>query len=400
MNGLSSIKNAGAVGDLELARSRVHSVDVMRGLVMVVMALDHTRDYFSAAPFDPTDLAHTNAALFFTRWITHFCAPVFFFLTGFSAYLSAWRERTKMNLSVHLGIRGLWLILLEMTVVNFAWTFRLDDSNIGLGVLWGLGWSMVILAVLVQWPKVLVAVFGVLLILGHNEFDGLSAEDLDLPVYLWTILHVPGEIKLTPFLSVSPYYSLIPWVGVTATGYAFGPQLLRLLREKRSVLVLLGALLTCSFVILRLQNGYGDSRPWSAQPTAGLTFMSFLNTSKYPPSLLYLLMTLGPAIGMLPLLERAHNRLASFFVVFGRVPLFFYLTHLYVIHALAVAAGSLTGHDAGLFMDSFGRFPAGYGFSLPVVYAVWTAIVLVLYPMCRRFGDLRAGRRFKILSYL
>lgn len=399
MKSAKDIQHSADTGAFVL-RSRLASVDVMRGLIMVIMALDHTRDFFTDADFDPTDLARTNAALFFTRWITHFCAPVFFLLAGFGAYLWTLRRRADSDLGLHLGLRGLWLIVLEMTVVNFAWSFTFPRRHIALGVLWALGWAMVALALMVRWPRWLIAAFGAILIAGHNGLDGMQAAALHLPDWLWTILHAPGDIPITANLSIDPYYSLVPWIGLSALSYALGPQLLRLLQDRGVILLGLSLLLTTAFVVLRFTNAYGDPNPWSVQNDAVRASMSFLNTTKYPPSLLYLLMTLGPAIGLLAAFERLSGPVADFLIVFGRVPLFFYLLHLYLIHGLAVAAGVFTGHEAGAFMTSFWRFPRDYGFSLPAVYLAWAAVVLMLYPVCVWFGGLKARRRFRVLSYL
>jgi uncharacterized membrane protein len=392
-------KDVAGKGSLD-PRSRLASVDLMRGLVMVLMALDHTRDFFTDADFDPTDLGRTNAALFFTRWITHFCAPVFFLLAGLGAHLATLRGRTTGNLSLHLCLRGLWLIVLEMSVVNFAWSFTLPSHHIALGVLWALGWSMVVLGLMVHWPRWLIATFGVALVTGHNLLDGVQAAALHLPDWLWTILHSPGHVRITESLSIDPYYALVPWVGVTAVGYAFGPRLLRMLRERPTAVLGLSLLVTAAFVVLRLTDVYGDPHPWSVREDALGTLMSFLNTTKYPPSLLYLLMTLGPTLGLLAIFERLSGPAADFLIAFGRVPLFYYILHLYLLHALAVGAGFVTGHDAAAFISSFWRFPQDYGFGLAVVYLVWMAVVLMLYPVCARFGRLKARRRFKILSYL
>lgn len=384
-----SVYTQAVPGRLTDSYSRRNSVDLLRGLVMVLMALDHVRWVFSDAHFSPTDLSRTTAALFFTRWITHFCAPVFFLLAGVGAFLSTTHGRTRSELSLYLFTRGVWLIVLELTVVSFAWTFSFDHSVYELQVIWALGCSMVVLAGLVYLPLGAMCAFSVLMIVSHNLFDGVRAEDLKALGPLWAILHSGERIQVTSGLVLYPLYPLVPWIGVMAAGYGFGPRLLRELQERPQWVVALGTLLTAAFVILRATNLYGDPHPWSEQQDGLFTVLSFLNTTKYPPSLLYLLMTLGPAITALALFERVSGPTARFLIVFGRVPLFFYILHLYLIHALAVAAGSMSGYDT-----------EGYGFSLPIVYSIWIAVVFMLYPICRWYMGVKASRRYVALSYL
>jgi uncharacterized membrane protein len=358
---------------------------------MVLMALDHVRDYFSNAHVDVTDLAQTTPALFLTRWVTHFCAPVFIFLAGTSAFLSRGRGKTSAELSRFLLKRGIWLVVLELTVVRFAWFFNLDYSMFALQVIWAIGMSMVVLSVLVLLPVAAVAAFGITLIATHNLFDGIAPERFGPLAWLWCVLHV----RRVPVL-----YPLVPWVGVMAAGYALGPVLLREPARRRRALLTLGLGSIAAFVVLRALNLYGDPRPWSAQASGTLTVLSFLNVTKYPPSLLFVAMTLGPAIASLPLLERAAGPVAGFFTTFGRVPLFFYVVHLYLIHALAIGAAYLTGHDVRAFLSGFFAFPKEYGFALPVVYLVWVAVVAALYPACRWFAGVKRRRRDVWLSYL
>ena len=377
------------------------AVDALRGVVMVLMALDHVRDYFTGAHFSPTDLAHTTAALFFTRWVTHFCAPVFFLLAGLGAFLSLSRGKTHSTLAFYLVTRGLWLIVLEMTVVSFAWTFNFTPTVYELGVIWALGCSVVMQGGLVYLPRPLIAAFAVLLIVGHNLFDALRAEDLKAWGPLWAILHTGEDIALTSTLTIESFYPLVPWVGVMALGYALGPMLEKGAPGPRRLLLGAGMMLTAAFVLLRVANGYGDPAPWSAQPSAILTVLSFLNTTKYPPSLLYLLMTLGPALMAFALfVDKTGGAVARFFIVFGQVPLFFYLVHLYVIHGLALGAGYLSGYDLRAFLALFVSFPQDYGFSLPVVYWIWIGVVVTLYPLCRWYGAIKASRHHQALAYL
>jgi uncharacterized membrane protein len=391
----------GALRDHSIPRpTRWEAVDALRGVVMVLMALDHVRVYSTDTHFSPTDLSRTTAALFFTRWVTHFCAPAFFLLAGLGASLSLRRGKTRSTLPFYLVTRGLWLIVLEVTVVSFAWTFNLTPTMHALGVIWALGCSMVMLAGLVYLPRALIAAFAILLIVGHNLFDDLRTEDLKAWGPLWAILHTGEDIALTSTLTIDPFYPLVPWVGVMALGYALGPMLEKGGPRSRRLLLGLGMMLTAAFVLLRVVNAYGDPEPWSAQPSALVTVLSFLNTTKYPPSLLFLLMTLGPTLMALALFDRTPGLLTRFFIVFGRVPLFFYLVHLYLIHGLAVAAGYVSGFDPRAFLTLFVSFPQEYGFSLPVVYCIWIGVVVMLYPLCRWYGAIKASRRSQGLACL
>ena len=368
----------------------IASVDLMRGLVMVLMALDHVRGFFSDADFFPTDLAHTDAALFFTRWITHLCAPAFVFLAGTSAFLSSTQGLDRPQLARRLFIRGLWLVLLEPTVVHLAWTFNLDLSQMRLGVIWALGWSMVALSALIYLPMRVIAFIGIGMILVHNFFDEIRLEDfrtaegdLNWQGWLISVLHIPH----------SPVaYPLVPWIGVMAAGYAFAPFMLMMPEERKRITLRWGLILIVTFIVLRAINRYGDPEPWFRQETMLFTLLSFLNTTKYPPSLLYLLMTLGPMLILLSAFERWPDRqsgLGRLLIVFGRVPLFFYLLHLYAIHGLALVFVFLMAGEAGSFPAASGAFPPWWGFSLPMVYLIWIGILLLLYPLCRWFAAVK-----------
>lgn len=382
-------------------RVRLDSVDLLRGLVIVVMALDHARDYFTDVRFDATDLTQTTAPLFLTRWITHFCAPVFVFLAGTSAYLYQARGRSRGEVSRFLLTRGLWLVVLELTVVRWAWTFNFSYTELlFVQVIWVIGVSMIVLAGLVHLPLPVVAGVGIAMIAGHNLLDGITPQSVGAWGPLWAILHVQSAIPLGGDRVFVVIYPLIPWVGVMAAGYAFGTLLSRPERERGRSLLMLGGALTLAFVMLRAANLYGDPAPWSVQATAGRTALSFLNTTKYPPSLLFLLMTLGPAIASLPLLERLTGPVARAVTVFGRVPLFFYVLHLYLIHALALVVGTLAGFDPRSFLHVWLFNPEGWGYGLPVVFLVWAGVVLALYPACRWFAEVKARRREAWLSYL
>jgi len=389
---------------------RIASIDLVRGAVMILMAIDHVRVYSGLPAGGPT------AGIFFTRWITHFCAPAFVFLAGTSAFLHG---RRHGGLPGFLLTRGLWLVLLELTVVRVAWTFNLDFAHYLLaGVIWVLGWSMVVLAGLARLPIGVVGAFGVVLIAGHNladpHLESLMSQLGEGPrAALWKILYLgffAGPVRLGaagPDLTV--LYSLIPWVGVMAAGYAFGWVMVDPVRRDR-VCLALGFGATALFLVLRGLNLYGDPRPWSL-PAPGEgdppmpALFSFLNTTKYPASLAFLLMTLGPTIGLIPLLDGARGALARWIIIFGRVPFFYYLLHIPLIHALALVVSRIRLGTASpwLFANHpMGNPPApdGYPWGLPLLYMVWLVAILMLYPACRWFADLKARGGSRWLRYL
>ncbi|HET9798885.1 MAG TPA: heparan-alpha-glucosaminide N-acetyltransferase domain-containing protein [Gemmatimonadaceae bacterium] len=397
------------------ARRRVDSIDLLRGLVMVIMMLDHVRDYWSAAAFqfDPTDLSRTSAALFFTRWITHFCAPVFFFLAGTGAYLRRARGVSNAEMSRFLASRGVWLIVLELTVLRFLITADFLPRNVYLGqTIWALGWSMIVLALLVYLPLGAIAALGGAMVLAHNAFDVVKLPPCapgtaqcgagDLFAH---VLHVQGMLQLWPggpaFLS---FYPLIPWIGVMALGYVFGRLYTMDAAQRRPILLRLGVGLIAFFVVLRATNLYGDPSRWSVQPRAGFTILSFLNTTKYPPSLLYLCMTLGPSILLLAFMEQSRRSAAGrALVTYGRVPMMYYLLQWVWAHGLAFAAYRMVGKPTDalyIFHDNSPDALARAGFSLVVVYVTWIAGVIALYPLCAKYAELKRRRTDWWLGYL
>ena len=381
--------------------ARLEAVDVARGVVMIVMALDHTRDYFDMPGQNPTDLATATAALFATRWITHFCAPVFFLLTGTGAYLSL-RTRSSGELSRYLFTRGLWLLVLEAVVMRcLAYQFNVDYQVTLLIVLWALGWSMIALSVLVRLPTSAVAAFGAVMIATHNLFDAVK-----WPNPIWTVLHSPGFLLNTPEHVVFVTYPLIPWIGVTAVGYALGHIYSWDAERRRKFLLRTGLALSLAFLVLRGANVYGDPSRWSGQDTALFSALSFLNTTKYPPSLLFLLMTLGPAMLFLRAVDAITPRLLAPALVIGKVPLFYYVLHFVLIHLLAVLTSYARYGSAHWMFESptLANYPftapPGWGYSLPVVYLVWAFVVVAMYPLCRWFAALKQRRDDWWLSYL
>jgi uncharacterized membrane protein len=392
-----------------IGRARIQSVDILRGLIMIIMVLDHVRDFFhnGAQHFSPTDLGETTPALFFTRWITHFCAPTFMFLAGVSAYLQCRRGKSRGDVARFLWTRGLWLVLLELTWVRWAgWRMNFGNDQIFLWVIWALGFSMIALAGLIFIPWRTLLAVSLTVIVAHNALDAINPTQLGTVAWLWNVLHVPGSVEVgdTKILTT---YPLIPWVFVMSAGYCFGRVMDLESDERRRLLFWLGSGLVATFLILRWTNLYGDPSPWSRQRTLLLTAASFANCTKYPPSLLFLFMTLGPGIVALGFLERVHLMEQNPLVVFGRVPLFYYLVHLPLIHGLAIAMSLLRYHRAGFMFDnppslwgSASIFPADYGYSLVSVYVIWICVVLALYPACRWFADLKQSSPAPLLSYL
>lgn len=385
---------------------------------MILMAIDHTRDFFHRGSMlgDPELLADPGPVLFFTRWVTHFCAPIFVFLAGTGAYLSLGRGKSLGSLSRFLITRGLWLVVLELTVVKFGFARTLDPSFFFGQVIWVLGWGMVLLAGLIHLPRWAIVAFGAVLVLGHNAFDGFGVggafdpavmTSTDAPpttvfswAGLWALLHVPGNLQLTPEISFFVRYPLIPWIGVLALGYAFGPVMQLPAAERRRWLVRGGLALTVGFVLLRATNLYGDARLWSLRSDPMQTLISFLNTQKYPPSLLYLLMTLGPGLLLLRAFEGLRGAAASVLLVFGRVPLFYYVLHLPLLQVMAGVLIGLTAGRAGYAPNPSGGPPIGWGWGLGTVYLAWLTMLLLLYFPCRWFMGVKARRKDWWLSYL
>ncbi len=390
-------------------RARVVSVDALRGLVMIIMALDHTRDYFHAGAmaFLPEDLARTTVLLFFTRWVTHICAPVFMFAAGIGAFLWMRRGRTTGELSRFLWKRGFWLVVLEVTVLRLAMNFSLFSGPVVLTVLWALGFSMIALGFLVRLPVRALASLSLLMIALHNLTDSISASQLFGSVaWIWNILHQPGMIRAGEMV-ILVGYPLVPWVAVMAAGFCFGHLIvMEGPPRRRQWLIRIGLGLTVAFFVIRGVNDYGDPSPWSWQ-VPGMTILSFLKCTKYPPSLDFLLMTLGPAILLLAWMGAARFSKNNPLLVFGRVPLFYFLVHISVVHGLTIPFALVRYGKAGFLfspLPSLGGspqlYPPDYGFPLWVVYLVWLLVVLLMYPLCVWFARLKERREDWWLSYL
>jgi len=375
---------------------------------MVIMALDHVRDYFHYGSFfnDPTNLETTTPILFFTRFITHYCAPIFVFLAGTSAFLYG-SKKTKGELFKFLFTRGLWLVFLEFVVNNLIWTFNLSYSFPIVQVIWAIGVSMVMLSFLIYLPKKVILGIGLLLVFGHNALDGIIMEGMSFQSIIWYFLHQQQMLVYGSDFIFLIQYPLIPWIGLMALGYCFGQLYSKDFDAsiRKNWLLNMGFAAIGLFLLLRSLNIYGDLIPWTMEDTTAKTIMSFFNVTKYPPSLLYFCITLGPAMLFLYAFETTKNKLTDFFLIFGRVPLFYYFLHVLVIHALAIIGMLIFGgnwHDMILDAEGFmNENLMSYGYSLFVVYCVWISVVLLLYPFCKKYMMYKATNKDKWwLSYL
>jgi uncharacterized membrane protein len=380
------------------AGARLPSIDRLRGLVIILMALDHARDFFDgdALRFSPTDLDHTYPALFLTRFITHFCAPTFTFLAGASAFLHGRALDDPRALSRFLWTRGLWLILLDAFVVGPVWT--LGSGAIALGTLWAIGCGMIALSALVFFPPTATLAIGAAILALHNLLDGVHAAQFGDLAPLWSALHEQGPL---PFgLRGRVIYPVLPWIGVISVGYGLGPVFLWPAERRARALATLGAASLVAFIALRTTNIYGDARLWTTEPDATKTIFSFLNVTKYPPSLLYALVTLGVGLLLLPALERLDGLAGRVLSTFGRVPLFVYVLHLYVILLAAFVVETIKGVDLQALGSGGGPPPENFGVGLAGAYVVWIAIMAALYPVCAWFAGVKRRRRDWWLSYL
>ena len=375
----------------ESKRNRIESIDLLRGIVMIIMALDHVRDYFhyDAFLYSPTDLNNTSVFLFFTRFITHYCAPVFVFLAGISAYIYG-SKRTRRELSFYLLKRGFWLVFAELFIITLGWTFNPSYPVFHLQVIWAIGISMIILSAIIYMKSLYILVAAVLLIAAHNLLDTVHVPGNGMATFLWSFLHEPADFVAGRF-HIFVRYPVLPWIGIMALGYYFGrlyhPEYDAAKRKK--TLLYTGAGAIALFIILRSFNFYGDAALWSMQKNMLFSILSFFNVTKYPPSFLYTLITLGPAMIFLSVAEKPLNNLTEKVAVFGRVPFFYYVIHLYLIHLFAIIGTIVSGYhwQNMILSDRVNRVVVlkGYGFNLLIVYLVWLALILLLYPCCRWF---------------
>ncbi len=389
--------------------TRIQSIDILRGLVMVIMALDHVRDYFHINAFTgnyPENMESTNLVLFGTRFITHYCAPVFVFLAGTSAYLYG-QKKSKGQLSKFLITRGLWLIFVEIIINNFLWWFDVSFGFTNLQVIWAIGVCMIVLGIIIYLPIRAIFVLGLLIVLGHNALDGIVKEGTSFGSVIWYMLHQMNGFSYAEGRFLWFSYPVLPWFGVIFLGYCCGSLYKKgsTVELRKKWLVYTGLAAVVLFFILRGVNVYGDLLPWTAQETTEKTIISFFNVSKYPPSLSFILITIGPALIFLYFIERIQNAFTNFLLVFGRVPFFYYVLHIFVIHIGAIIGLLITGKDWKLMIldnetMSTGALQ-GYGYSLFAVYIIWVVIVLILYPICRKYMIYKANNKDKWwLSYL
>lgn len=390
-----------------IASNRIQSIDLLRGLVILLMALDHVRDFFhyDSFMFDPSDLTQTTVPIFFTRFITHICAPVFCFLAGTSAFLIG-QKKDINSLSVWLLKRGLWLIIAEFTIVNVGWYFKFNTTFIDLAVIWCLGASMIFLAGLIRLPKS-VAIFAALFfVFGHNLFDSFIPAPNDTLSKLWYIFHIEGEFKIGS-LTVYNVYPLMPWIGLMTLGYFLGQLYLPTFDSKKRIKTLYGAgiSLIILFFVFRISNLYGDLHPWTKQHSLTYTILSILKVTKYPPSFAYISITIGPALILLAAFENFKNALSKICITIGQVPMFFFIVHIYFIHVVAILVALATGYKfSDMIFDTwipFNTHLKGYGFSLPIVYLIWIGIIVALYPVTKRYNRYKKENKDKWwLSYL
>ena len=388
-----------------LTKPRIQSIDLLKGLVMVIMALDHVRDYFhySAFFFDATDPEQTTWPIFITRFITHFCAPAFSFLAGTSAFMIG-KRKLPAELSSFLFKRGLWLVFVEIIIINFGWKFDINFTHIGLQTIWSLGISMIVLAGLIYLPKKIILALSIVIIFGHNLLDNIHFEGS----YLWSILHEYKQFEFIEGHKVLFAYSLLPWIAVMSLGYCFGSLYDSSfeVKKRKRILNNLGIGSLVLFLILIAINKYGNPVQWTNYGITSKTIMSIFDINKYPPSLLYLLITLGGTFLFLANAEKLKGKVVDFFCVFGRVPFFYYILHIYLIHLIAVFAAEFTGFgwQVMVSMPTFAtRLEAlkGYGFNLITVYVVWIIVILLLYPLCKKFDNYKQSHKEKWwLSYL
>ncbi|HWB93443.1 MAG TPA: heparan-alpha-glucosaminide N-acetyltransferase domain-containing protein [Puia sp.] len=385
---------------------RIESIDLLRGVVMIIMALDHTRDYFNRAAYlyDPTDMTQTNAFLFFTRWITHFCAPIFMFLAGTAAFLYGVKKGEKAA-SFFLLTRGIWLIFVELFIVTVGWTFNVHFTFYILQVIWAFGVAMILLSAIIRLPRTAQLILAIVLIAGHNLLDNIHIAGNGLPAVTWSFLHEFHFFRYSGFSFVIGY-PILPWAGLITLGYYLGglyaPGVAP--NRRRTIMTRLGVIFIAGFIVIRAINGYGDPQAWS---TGHHPLLSFFNVTKYPPSLDYILMTIGPALLFLAFAERPLNAFTAKIAVYGRVPFFYYLIHIYVLHGLAVIAAMLQGYPASDMTNITAWVTSspqlkGYGFGLGIVYTVWLVVVISLYPLCRWFDGYKRSHQAQKpwLSYL
>ncbi len=390
------------------ASYRINSIDLLRGLVMIIMALDHTRDFFHDKAFteDPLSFQTTTPFLFFTRWITHFCAPVFVFLAGTSIYLQSLRK-SKKELSIFLIKRGVWLIAVEIFIMSLGITFDVFYSNIFLQTIWAIGISMTLLGLVIWMPFNAILITAIVIVFGHNLLDYYESGKQSGYSFFYSLLHRPGFFPLGETSTIGVLYPFLPWTGLMMMGFCLGRifESVKNLEARKVILTRLAMLIILLFIIVRAINFYGDPGNWSVQKNVVFTVFSFINTTKYPPSLLFMCMTIGPALLFLAFAGNSKSRLAEFITVYGRVPFLYYVLHFYLLHFISAVCFMARGHSFSEGWNGFPGFPfkfvfPGEGYSLGITYLVWIAVVLALYPVCKWFSDYKKSNKTWWLSYL
>ena len=386
--------------------NRITSIDLLRGLVMMLMALDHVRDFFYIGSMhsDPLDLQTTTPLLFFTRWVTHFCAPVFIFLAGTSAYISG-QKKTKKQLSIFLITRGFWLIAIEFTVVVFGWSFDPFYHTFVFQVIGAIGMSMIILGLIIWLPYFIILSTGILITCFHNLIDQFEIARNGNVGFVWDILHHGGfnRYEFLPNHTILIIYPFVPWAALMMLGYCAGKIFSFELSQRKKILLSLGFGMIAMFVLIRFINSFGDSHHWSMQNNILFTLLSFIDVSKYPPSLLFVMMTIGPALIFLAITEHIQNKFSSIVEIFGRVPFFYYIAHIYLIHFLTVILFFVTGHQFSSIRSGESMFlfhASDMGFGLAGVYAIWFSVLIILYPACKKFSEYKRTHHAWWLSYL
>lgn len=385
---------------------RIESIDILRGIVMVIMALDHVRDFFhndSLTGHDPLSLDTTWPLLFFTRWITHFCAPVFVFLSGTSVFLYSQPRRTKRQVAFFLFTRGIWLMLAEIFIVNFLWEFGFGYFLM-LQVIWTIGLSMVILSLLQFLPYKVLLIVGLIIVFGHNLLDGVRVEQPFIASIGWSVVHVFHPYQIPPHLTLVVAYPFLPWLGLMIMGYCLGKLYTNETGAsyRKKVLLTAGIAVICFFIVLRFTDFYGDMDNWMMQKTTLYTLFDFLDTTKYPPSLLFMSMTIGPALIVLATIENVSNRMSQIVMIYGKVPFFYYLLHVFVIHSFAILLNLATGRqNVSIDFTRPMEARADVGYPLWTVYLVWIVVIIVLYFPCKWYSRYKASHyQNKWLSYL
>jgi len=389
-----------------ITTNRIQSIDFVRGFVMIIMAIDHCRDFLHIgfnSDQNPLDFATTTPGLFLTRWITHFCAPVFVFLSGTSIFLYSSKGKTKKQVAFFLFTRGLWLMLLEIVFIEPMWDFNI--TIIYLQVIWAIGLSMVVLSVLQYLPYRVLLITGLVIVFGHNLLDNIVVDSPFWKSALWSIVHQRRDYPINDHFLFIVQYPFLPWLGLMILGYTLGklyqPDIIPAYRKK--TLRILGITAIALFILIRWTNLYGDIHQWAAQKTSVFTFLDFINTTKYPPSLLYILMTIGPALILLSFTESITDSIGKKIIVFGKVPFFYYILHILLIHVIAWLLFFVTGHswnDLDFTHFRNGSLPYGSGYSLWVVYTVWAAVIIILYFPCRWYSKYKATHKQWWLSYI